>query len=497
MSVPDDPFTPATSSGTPSRPPTLTVTTPAPALTTSSGTKTPRRVQWTSDSHIVSMEPPGSPSSPLDEAGLEKLRSALERHKSGTSSMRARHGNLEETSSQGHDGEEDYDYRLDTDPYPQPDQDGNRHSYDDGSGNGEHDPLRSYPPRFVHPTAQGHAAEPPGMDAGLGTANPLPENDIHNQMAVFVDPNETDGMPTLLPPGGEAAENSAQASALVRAHTSGRFGGFLRNRKNNIKAVSGAIGLTKPRTENEKKMDAFAKRYPGNVPEGVNAAAGRAVGLGKGIGAPGALAGGGVLASLLSLYDNGQNGQSGASTPSGSRPPSAADSDSSEEEREREEERKRKRKHDEKKKGWVHLGGYGQGLIKPKSRHPHQTEEHPARPPSTAVSNYSDTPEMTSPVASPTERMFGEQSRSKSQGSLPSLGRNGRESPQFFKNVKKVVDKFGLDVESRHDRPKAARSGAGVMGALMQSTGNITGVAAPHLSTVAPAAKRSGYKLSR
>ncbi|CCM05223.1 uncharacterized protein FIBRA_07433 [Fibroporia radiculosa] len=46
-------------------------------------------------------------------------------------------------------------------------------------------------------------------------------------------------------------------------------------------------------------------------------------------------------------------------------------------------------------------------------------------------------------------------------------------------------------------RPPQARSGAGVFGPLIASTGNISGVAAPKNSTLAPNIKRPGYRLSR
>ncbi|KAI0051865.1 DUF1212-domain-containing protein [Auriscalpium vulgare] len=49
----------------------------------------------------------------------------------------------------------------------------------------------------------------------------------------------------------------------------------------------------------------------------------------------------------------------------------------------------------------------------------------------------------------------------------------------------------------RESRPAPERNAAGVWGALLASTGNITGAAAPTLSTVAPDAKRPGYHLSR
>lgn len=49
-----------------------------------------------------------------------------------------------------------------------------------------------------------------------------------------------------------------------------------------------------------------------------------------------------------------------------------------------------------------------------------------------------------------------------------------------------------------HDtRPATARSGAGVFGALVASTANLSGPAAPTSSSLAPSVKRPGYHLSR
>lgn len=49
--------------------------------------------------------------------------------------------------------------------------------------------------------------------------------------------------------------------------------------------------------------------------------------------------------------------------------------------------------------------------------------------------------------------------------------RSGYHTPKFVKTMKKTVSDFGDSSE----RPKAARSGAGVFGALMAGTGNLTG----------------------
>lgn len=535
MSVPDDPFasTSPASSGQNTRPPTLTVTTPAsgplpnlashpqagtsgPSSVPGTGHKTPRRVQWTAD-HIVSIEPPGSPSSTLDEAGLEELRTALERHKSKSgahprSNLLHHRSHAEQQRDEeidlaeaAQDDGEDYDYRLDTGPYPPAESVGsNAPSYETNPGD-ERDPLSSYPPssanRFVHPSAQGHV--PPPEDA-TGMAP-----DVRDQLAVFVDPGETDGMPSLIAPGADQAENAAAATALVKAHRTGRFGGFLRNRKNDAKGLlrkgQSSNGMT---SADEKGMNAFAQRYPDtdSAPEaqsssapkqalGVNASALRALGGRSGMGAGGST-GGGVLASLLALYDNGQNDRSGQSTPASSRPASIIVSDdSSDEERERREHERRRKKHDDRKGN-----SWAANLVKPKPRYPPgQGPLIAPRPPSSVGSTRSGTPDQRDQL-SPTESTFGAANRSKSQTSLMSMGRenkDGRSSPNFVQQFKRAADRMGLDVDSRVDRPKAARSGAGVMGALMASTANITGAATPAASALAPAAKRSGYRLSR
>jgi hypothetical protein len=83
---------------------------------------------------------------------------------------------------------------------------------------------------------------------------------------------------------------------------------------------------------------------------------------------------------------------------------------------------------------------------------------------------------------------FTEKKRSKSQTSIAD-----RDEPDrgFLAAVARQVEEF------RHDRPKAARSGAGVFGALIGSTGGMAAAAVPAASTLIPAAKRPGYHLTR
>ncbi|PPQ97452.1 hypothetical protein CVT26_002800 [Gymnopilus dilepis] len=71
----------------------------------------------------------------------------------------------------------------------------------------------------------------------------------------------------------------------------------------------------------------------------------------------------------------------------------------------------------------------------------------------------------------------------------PALPTNGRRRPRIPR-VK--VRKFG-----HISRPSTARSGGGVFGPLIASTGNLAGIAAPHSSRLQPNVKRPGYSLSR
>ncbi|KAJ9124608.1 hypothetical protein QFC24_003401 [Naganishia onofrii] len=616
----------------------------------SSGAKTPRRVQWTSDSHIVaiapsapyaesesslgSVPPPAlgnlsipshmhadldarnralSPTnSEYDQASLREIESALARHQTQRSAARAnllsaRHGvkppDIEEditaVTTPGQDNDEDdYDYRLDTtDHHLDPEesevertfsrghqQHGRRffgtaagqHSSglssaassimgdddttpaNDGNENHQYPPGTAFGPGGpIHPSATG----PPPK--GLIPEDPdIPDNDIHQHMAVYVDPGETDGMPSMpvhTHAGGgnanDAVDHAQEASALVRAHKSGKFGQFLRNRKKNVvNGISGtangvtgvatgvATGVvggvtagdrarrkatrwltgTDTKQEEEAQMNAFADRYNekhGDPSNGIAAGLTGMGAMGARMGASGAmaggLAGGGVLASLLALYDNGQNGQSGASTPASSRPASLAasdDSDSSDDERERERLRKL-RKREEKERRLRDERERKTRKAELKAAQALERGPKPARPTSflganalfsggvghgrprgeTTTSGGSAPSMVSSPMPMEEGNELAMQQRSTSQGSFDI--RKSRDSPRMFKAVKKAADRLGIDVDE--DRPKSAISGGGVFGALIQNTGNLSGVATPAASQLVPNARRPGFTLAR
>ena len=571
------------------------------AGTVAGGAKTPRRVQW--NSHIVNVPSVPKPVADLtaaeeadrhslNEQGLGYLTTELERHQSLSRAERDRPRFMiggddrdedEEISlGGGGDGEEDYDYRLDTTDgegrgsrrrYGGGDRASSIHSSGASSviseGDTEYD--RNSPPRqsdragemgdlektltnteadadnekidvktaggLVHPSA---ALAPP--EALIPEENVRMEPDIRDEMAVFVDPGETDGLPSL-PPGhnstpagadsyNETEQLNAQASMLVRAHKSGRFGNFLRNRKTGLQkgigqgvtgvtgvatGVATGVGRGAMGVANGVAGTVTGRKRQGSGGQPSMGLAGMAMGGRPGGTGAGALAGGGVLASLLALYDNGQNGQSGQSTPASSRPPSLMPSDdSSDSEAERERERKWMKKREKEntlrreketrrlkreqearnRKSFLESmpsrvrsplhSNVGSELQRQQQGRKHAVSDPPAPEGDFAMS--ADDGRLGVPNAP-----FAAEHRSQSSGSLAD---SGRRSPGFFRTVKKAADRLGLDADD-HERPKQARNGAGVFGALVQNAGALTGPATPSGATLVPNAKRHGYRLNR
>ena len=587
----------------------LTVPAGTAASAAGTGAKTPRRVQW--NSHIVNVPSveqreaarPARQTVPaevvtddgerhsLNAEGLAHLTNELERHQSLSREERNRpkfviggddRDQDEELSLSG--GEEDYDYRLDTDGEGRKKRYGGRRSasihssgassvvseeteYDrtparereesgDRAGSmGDLEKTLSNGEKIDVNTAGGEvhpsAALPPPQALIPEESYEL-EPDIRDEMPVFVDPGETDGLPTL-PPGhdnapsgvrqyNEAEQMGAEASALVKAHKSGRFGNFLRNRKTGFQ--KGFNGVSNGVTGVATGVGGVATgvgRGAAGVVTGVgkgamgvaNGVAGTVTGRGRqgsangqgglqsmglggrpGMGGAGAVAGGGVLASLLALYDNGQNNPSGQSTPASSRAPSlmpSDDSSDSEEERERERKWRKKREREDKarlekemrrlkkendaknRKSYIDSmpGRVRSPLHSTVGPSLQQRRKHAVSDPPAPEGDFAGTGEnsdLTVPNAP-----FAAEHRSQSHNSLSA---SGRQSPKFMQSVKKAADRLGLDMDD-FERPKGAKNGAGVFGALIQGTGSLTGVATPAGATLAPNAKRPGYRLSR
>ncbi|GAA95938.1 uncharacterized protein L969DRAFT_160713 [Mixia osmundae IAM 14324] len=82
--------------------------------------------------------------------------------------------------------------------------------------------------------------------------------------------------------------------------------------------------------------------------------------------------------------------------------------------------------------------------------------------------------------------------RSVATGTLQGLG---KATAGGVSGVEKAANSIGIEGEAT--RPAAARSGAGVFGALQASAFNLSGVATPTGSSVAPNPNKSGFRISR
>lgn len=405
------------------------------------GVRTPRRVQWNNDSHIVTIspapqEPPESPSNTIDENNIERVHAALERHqtRSSTGSRQARPARPISTISTASSAatvstDDDYDYRLDVDPIP---------------------PLHTV-------TSQNSARvfddDDPVME--------LLDNGTHNTVPEYINFGETDGLPNManaVQDGGHS-----EAANLVRQHT-GRWGG-LRRRVRGAGAVSNAFGRRgsraqgsssqqqQPDTEKDaaarrSREDDFARRYPEEGDEAPRSP----------------LPGGGgasVLSSLLALYNQQQGLESGGTSAATSRTNSDEELSSSDDDSVRAERIQR---------AAAQQVNQNSALINKGGR-----KESKESSPSGSSTPIRTTTNLTS-------------------RSAPSIVDRPQSpsSPTFMDQVKKYSNQI-----KDKDRPKAARSGAGVFGALVQNTNNLAGYAAPVNASLAPAATRPGYQLSR
>ncbi|KAG9081112.1 hypothetical protein FRC06_005813, partial [Ceratobasidium sp. 370] len=251
------------------------------------------------------------------------------------------------------------------------------------------------------------------------------ENDHRDlDLDVYIAPGETDGLPRA----DTTATVERRASSLVKAHQQGRFGGFLRRRK--------------PKSENPNKGEGDVEKRA-SAPNARPAPGNLVIGPGTG---------GGVLSSLLALYDH-HNIRSGQSTPS-----REVTDDEGENPFFKDHERGKKRSR-EALASYFHNHGHAHAHQRTRSGPPISTSE------SNSNSNSSATP------------------------NAPGTGMIPSPSAGFTLSLPKAL-------KPSH-RPAAARSGAGVFGGLIASTGNIAGAAAPAASTLGPETKRPGYHLSR
>ena len=425
----------------------------------------PRHVQFNNQSHIVSLAPlrpeaPGTPEQTLTNSNLFQVDTALERHR--TTQRRRPPRELMVSTDSSADGltdGEDYDYRLDVDP--------------------------------------------PGPQSPIqGDGQTSEGNTLHNLLGIpgetwvpreYIPLGETDGLPSQIP-GQEARDERDTAKDLVRAHT-GKWG-TLRRR------VKGA-GLVNRALEGEGRHH-LLNRHRDEATVGDGGQAGdpekspvrrirspqgeTGVGFAGGMeGAPGLprrqsgglppLPGGGgtsVLSSLLQLYNQSNDPQSTGTSVASSRA-------SSEDEYSSDDSHRPKVPFEE------GLAPSTQDLEKIIS--PDHGEEGAIRQPIETVAADEIRPEVPGQPAPPPNTSSSSYNGRQSGRTTPS----GAGILGYFRRAK---DEMVEKIEDA-DRPDAAKSGAGVFGALLQSIANVSGVATPAASALAPAARRSGFQLNR
>lgn len=273
-------------------------------------------------------------------------------------------------------------------------------------------------------------------------------------VAGYVQLGETDGLPAV----NSEEKDKSEAARLVREHT-GKWSGLRRRvRSGSVarkardtddeesKIQEGKKSGKNVQYDEEKALSTIGEKNEPDYSEPRVSANPRLNPPPMSPGMPHLPGGTSVLSSLLALYNNQHQldsaNTSAATTPQSSRPPSP-------EHTEHDDEGDRGRSHKRSKSPWKRRKGSS------------STSTVRVPPPANSVS--SD---------------FGHQHRSKSSSSIRDA-------------VNRVVDDF------RDDRPKAARSGAGVFGALVANTASMAAVAAPSSSTLIPASTKPGFHLNR
>lgn len=332
-----------------------------------------------------------------------------------------------------------------------------------------------------------------------------------DQIATFVDPGETEGMPRVAA-DGEVVTLGAEGKAkdLVVAHATGSFG-FLRRR-------NGAGGFTSGQGENTGEDDDDAREV--DLPLTAATTDG---------------GGGGILSALIALSAQGDTGStnpspgsSGAVTPdsrSGANTP--YESDDSDDEAERERFVARLRAHRASKNAFHATSsafvGAGKsvagaayhlatGTNRPRSIGEVSSQSHRSFTRSVSTSNLAyeagkaplPSPGLSPPLrahssaslnayftpSSPPQRassppprslsstalhhLIATSSRASSPSPPPSPGlhvpRSPKVSDSVHRTMRKLGNTLGFEIDTEKTRPQAARNGAGVFGGLVMST---------------------------
>ena len=407
----------------------------------------------------------------------------------------------------------------------------------------------AFPSRFV---GQSGSEAPSRAESSDGDPDERMQN-LKENMEVFVDPNERDGLPSV---GSKPPDLASKTAAwnLVRGMAAQ---GHFRQRKNAANGgFSGGMGAgaNSPGDEEAGPVTKVKSPDSGEGDE-VRSPGEGAAGFFKKVFtvkndddlenmAPpssfNAAAGGGILSALIALQQQQQQQQSatssGVNTPTSLAPSRLSTAANSSDEDEDEEERLKfiaKLREKRARQGVIgnaagHVAGAGKsvgGVVmggagaiaggaasgahsvvtgassafkfgsKAHSRaHSQDTsaEATPGPRSSFAIMNRSQSRANSNPGSPPISPI---------EPSRPSPSGQQKKKRTFVgetaSHLRKIGNQLGLDIETEHSRPAAARSGAGVFGGLMLSTANIAGVATPAANTLAPIVNRPGYHLSR
>ncbi|KAK4055809.1 pheromone-regulated protein prm10 [Microbotryomycetes sp. JL221] len=320
--------------------------------------------------------------------------------------------------------------------------------------------------------------------------------EMRENMDVFVDPNETDGLPTVTRGGVEAKAKKA-AWGLVRQYTTGGMG--FRQRKNASGRRASEAGYAADESSgksnedakddgDEKQGNTFSRSLK-NPFDNRNDISTTDVPARRPSVAPGNLQGGGILAALIALQQQQQDGGSvsepttpGSMTPS--RPSSIASSDDEDDEEER---LKFLAKLHERRARGNFVTNTGSAVAGAR-RAAAGAVGSAGRGAGAALGLK---PNKHSKSATDLASMDTSQPKS---GTIGSWVHSRTATPGQEKRKTGLFDigKFAVD-----DRPDAAKNGAGVFGGLVASTANLTGPAAPSPSSLGPAPDRPGFHLSR
>lgn len=384
-------------------------------------------------------------------------------------------------------------------------------------------------------------------------------NTVRDGMEVFVDPGETDGLPSVSKTQAEA-KTAKQAWGLVRSYQSGTSG-FMRHRKNaGFKSGMGE-GRTASETEgkdDESKLEEKSTRDSQATVQDADKEEGdvdvRATGNEEGAGKisgffkrlrsndlmidqagdslprGAAPANNGILSALIALQQQQQNNSgstsnltSTASSPLSSGAPSRRGSDDEDSDEESERRKFTERQRAKRAKGsWLDsssntVAGIGKSALgashvlgfssKDKEQH-HKKNGSSVE----TTSNPTTTPHSAEPTPKSNDALMsfiGSRSTShlpdglaSPPGGVPIIGpvahrRKKTVLDQAGQRLKHLGQTIGFELETSQSRPSAARSAGGVFGGLMLATGNIAGAATPAATKLAPQASRPGYHLSR